>query len=81
MGTRSNRDGVGTRVEIESGGRNQMTEVRSGGSYLGHSDMRVHFGLGAADRADRITLRWPSGAVQELRNVAANQVLTVTEPR
>jgi len=81
VGTRSNRDGVGTRVEIESGGRNQMTEVRSGGSYLGHSDIRVHFGLGAADRADRITLRWPSGAVQELRNVAANQVLTVTEPR
>ena len=80
VGTRSNRDGIGTRIEIEVAGRRQTTEVRSGSSYLSHNDIRVHFGLGAAARVDRITLRWPSGTVQELRDAAANQILTVTEP-
>ena len=80
VGTRSNRDGVGTRIEIDAGGRRQVAEVRSGGSYLGHDDMRAHFGLGKAGHVDSVTLRWPSGITQTLKNVAVNQVLVVTEP-
>ena len=80
VGTRGNRDGIGTRIEIEAAGRRQVSEVRSGSSFLGHNDIRVHFGLGKAARVDRISLRWPSGTVQELRDIAVNQVLTVTEP-
>ena len=80
VGTRGNRDGVGTRIEIEAAGRKQVGEVRSGGSYLGHDDMRVHFGLGDAEVVDRVRLRWPSGTIQTLRGVSANQVLTVIEP-
>ena len=76
----SNRDGVGTRIELEAAGHRQVNEVRSGGSYLGHDDMRVHFGLGKTGRVDRVTLRWPSGIVQTLEDVEVNQVLTVTEP-
>ncbi len=80
VGSRSNRDGVGTRIELEAAGHRQVNEVRSGGSYLGHDDMRVHFGLGKARRVDRVTLRWPSGIVQTLEDIEVNQVLTVTEP-
>jgi hypothetical protein len=80
IGTRSNRDGIGTRIELEVGGLKQYAEVRSGGSYLSMNDRRVHFGLGAAQRVERIELHWPSGAVQILRDVAANQVLQVREP-
>ncbi len=80
VGTRSNRDGVGTRIEIDAGGRRQVAEVRSGGSYLGHDDMRAHFGLGKAELVDSVTLRWPSGITQTLKNVGVNQVLVVTEP-
>ena len=80
VGTRSNRDGIGTRIELDVGGRRQVTEVRSGGSYLGHDDMRAHFGLGKAELVDSVTLRWPSGVTQTLENVAVNQVLVVTEP-
>ena len=80
VGTRGNRDGIGTRVELEAAGRRQVSEVRSGSSFLGHNDIRLHFGLGDAATVDRIALRWPSGVVQELQDVAVNQVLTVTEP-
>jgi enediyne biosynthesis protein E4 len=62
-GTKSNRDGIGARVTIDAGGRRQVAEVRSGGSYVSHNDMRPHFGLGTAGRVDRLTIRWPSGQV------------------
>ena len=80
VGTRSNRDGIGTRIELTAAGKTQVREVRSGTSYLSHSDMKVHFGLGKAAQVEEIVLRWPSGAVQTLKGVAANQVLEVTEP-
>ena len=66
VGTRSNRDGIGTRIEITAGGKQQVAEVRSGSSYLSHDDMRVHFGLAQEHTVDAMTLRWPSGTVQEL---------------
>ncbi len=55
-----------------------MNEVRSGGSYLSQDDLRVHFGLGRAATAD-LEIRWPSGAVDKIAGVRANQVVTITE--
>jgi hypothetical protein len=80
VGTRSNRDGIGTRIAVSAGGRVQYAEVQSGSSYLCYNDARAHFGLGEAPRAESVELRWPSGAVQTLSDVAANQILTVREP-
>ena len=80
VGTRSNRDGIGTRIEISAAGQHQTAEVRSGTSFLSHSDLKVHFGLGAAAVVDSVVLHWPSGTIQTLHEVAANQILTVREP-
>ena len=82
IGTKSNRSGIGTRVictTTGSGGEHrQMDEVRSGGSYLSQSDLRVHFGLAAAKTAD-IEIRWPSGIVDRLSGVEVNRIITVVE--
>ncbi len=79
VGVKSNRSGIGARVICTSGaGHRQMDEVRSGGSYISQNDLRVHFGLGKASRAD-LEIRWPSGVVDRLTGVAANQVITVIE--
>src|SRR5262245_58511942 len=65
-GARSNRDAIGARVEIRAGGKVQVQEVRSGGSYLSSNDVRVHFGLGSASRVESIRVRWPNGNVEDL---------------
>jgi hypothetical protein len=78
-GTRSNRDAIGARLRLTLGPRTQIREIKAGSSYLGQSDLRVHFGLGSAARADRLEVRWPSGRVEILRNVAANQIVTIRE--
>ncbi len=72
--------GLGAKVTIASGGVEQTTEIVSGGSFLAHSDGRVHFGLGFNQAVDWVEIRWPSGRVQRLEDVAANQFLTVEEP-
>ena len=79
VGTRSNRDGVGAKVRVVAEGLEQIRQVRSGSSYLAASDMRLHFGLGFRARADLIEVKWPSGVVQQLEQVAANQVLVIKE--
>ena len=79
VGTRSNRDGIGARVEIDAGGLRQVDEVRANSSYLSASDLRVHFGLGRASRIDRITVRWPSGQVDTLRDQGVDRVVVVRE--
>ena len=79
IGGPSNRDGLGARVTIDAGGRKQLFEVRSDGSYLSHSDMRVHAGLGAAARAARVEIRWPSGRVESVPNVAADRFYVARE--
>ncbi len=79
-GTRSNRDGIDTQITLESANGRQTAMVRAGGSYLSQHQLDPVFGLGTATRADKITLRWPSGTVQVLTNVAANQRLEVVEP-
>ena len=80
-GVRSNRDGMGARVTITAQGRTQMREVKSASSYLGQNDLRVHFGLGDATRVERIDVRWPAGDVETIRDVAADQIVTVTESK
>jgi hypothetical protein len=79
QGTKSNRDGYGARVELTAGGITQTDEVRAGSGYVSSSDPALHFGLGAATRAARIIIHWPSGAVNELAAEMANQELVVRE--
>lgn len=79
-GTKSTRDAFGARVRLRTGTKWQLREVQGGGSYLSNSDARLHFGLGDTAQVDEIQIRWPSGAVSVLRDVSANQFLTVREP-
>ena len=80
-GRKSNRDGIGAEVKIVSAsGAPQYATVTTSGSYLSASDRRVHFGLGADASVKSIEIRWPSGIVQRLENVNANQILSATEP-
>jgi hypothetical protein len=79
QGTRSNRSGIGAKVIVKAGEHTQMEEVRSGGSYLSQSDLRLHFGLGSMTHADLVEIRWPSGLVDRLANVPTNQLIRVKE--
>lgn len=79
VGTSSNRDGYGAEVTITAGGRSQTAVYNPTNSYIGQREPRLHFGLGAATTVSRISIKWPSGIVQELTNVAADQLHTVTE--
>ena len=78
-GARSNRSAIGARVTLTAGGRTQVAEIRGGGSYLSQSDLRLHFGLGSSSIADQIEIRWPSGAVQNVRGVRANRIHIIRE--
>ena len=80
VGTRSNRDGLGSRVTVRTGDREQTQQTRSSFSYLSQSDPRLFFGLGAYDRADRIDIAWPSGIRQQLKDVEADRILDISEP-
>lgn len=77
-GTKSNRSAIGARVVVRYGGKTQAQEVLSGSSFLSSSDPRLHFGLGNAKSAD-IEVCWPSGLVEHLSDVSANQFLTLRE--
>ncbi len=79
VGTRSNRDGIGARISVKNGQRAFVDEVRSGSSYISQNDMRVHFGLGAATRAESVRVRWPSGLVEHFDNLPADQIHTLKE--
>jgi hypothetical protein len=78
-GTRSNRAGLGATVVVSAAGRRQARAVLSQTSYYSHDDVRLHFGLGAAARADTIEVRWPSGAMDVLRDVPGRQVVRIRE--
>ena len=79
VGTRSNRSAIGARLVLTLGMRRLQREVQSGSSYLAQNDLRVHFGLGPALRADRLEVTWPSGTQERFDTVAANQILTIEE--
>ena len=78
-GARSSRAGLGATVVVEAEGRTQARAVLSQASYYSHDDLRVHFGLGRASRADRVEVRWPSGTVDVLRNVEGRRVVVIRE--
>jgi hypothetical protein len=78
-GVRSNRDGVGAHVRVVAGGRVQMDEVHSGRSYQGHHGLRLHFGLGRHERADRVEVRWIGGTVDVVQDIPADRCITITE--
>jgi enediyne biosynthesis protein E4 len=78
-GTKSNRAALNARIKIFAGGVTQTDEVRSGGSYLSQSDLRLHFGLGAAKKVDRVEIRWPSGKIETLSDLAADKFYSVLE--
>jgi enediyne biosynthesis protein E4 len=79
VGTKSNRSAVGARVRCVTGKHEQVDEVRSGGSYMSQNDLRIHFGLGKAERADLVEIRWPSGLVERFADVPVNRFLTIRE--
>src|SRR5712664_3368947 len=85
IGTKSNRSGIGARLRCvshppdEAKPHQQIDEVRSGGSYISQNDLRVHFGLGKADKAEILEVRWPSGIIGTLKDLKSNQLIYVQE--
>ncbi|HEY6339228.1 MAG TPA: CRTAC1 family protein [Candidatus Sulfotelmatobacter sp.] len=85
IGTKSNRSGIGARLTCvtsvpgESKPHRQIDEVRSGGGYISQNDLRVHFGLGNAEKVDMLEIRWPSGQIDTLKEIKVNQLIYVKE--
>jgi enediyne biosynthesis protein E4 len=79
IGTRSNRDGFGTRIEIHDAMGVRILEAGASGSYLSSSDPRVHIGLGKETRVPEVTLFWPSGTIQRLQNLESDYLYTIRE--
>ncbi len=80
-GTKSNRDGIGAKVEVVAAGKRWTAERVAGSGYLSQDDGRMHFGLGAATVIDKLLVHWPSGREQTLEKLAVDRVLTVEEPK
>jgi hypothetical protein len=81
VGSKSNRDGIGAVVRVESRSGKQWNRVRSGSSYASQSDLALTFGLGADQSASLMEIDWPSGTVQRFSNIAANQFLVIDESK
>ncbi|MDQ1470525.1 MAG: enediyne biosynthesis protein [Bryobacterales bacterium] len=80
VGVKSNRSAIGARVYCRTESHTGIQEVRSGGSYLSQSDLRLHFGLGDTTHCS-LEIRWPNGGIEKIADVPANQILTITEGR
>jgi hypothetical protein len=81
LGTRANRDGLGASLRLTLGsGRSLVRHATTAVGYGGSSDRRVHFGLGAEDRVERLEITWPAGCFQVLENLSVDRVLEVREP-
>ena len=80
IGTRSNRDGLGAKIKLTaSSGTAQFNHATTSVGYASSSDRRIHFGLGGEKLVRSLEIRWPSGAIQVLKDVKADQVLTIRE--
>jgi len=79
LGTEANRLAIGAKVKVIAGSLVQIGEVRSGGSYLSQNDLRIHFGLGIAEKVDRVEIRWPGGPVETLKNLLVDRLYGVRE--
>ena len=78
-GPKSPRDAVGATVYLSASGIRQRGDVLSGGSYISSNDMRVHFGLGDADKVDQLEIHWPSGGVEKIQLPFVNRIYDITE--
>ena len=78
-GTKSNRLAIGARLKLVAGGMTQTDEIHSGGSYISQNDLRVHFGLGKATKIDSLEIHWPSGKVETVKDLDADQYYSVLE--
>jgi hypothetical protein len=81
VGTKSNRDAIGARVKLFSGGTMQSRFVRSGSSYLSQSELPVTFGVGKQDTVERIVIDWSSGRSEEYKNLQSGKAYEVTEEK
>jgi hypothetical protein len=81
VGHRSNRDAIGARVTVRTGELSQVWEIKRTVGIYSCSDPRAHFGLGEALKADLVRVRWPSGKVDEFRDVAADRHYLVDEEK
>ncbi len=79
IGDTSNRDGVGARITLSAGGKKQYAQKVSSSGYLSTNDPRIHFGLGNDTIVDSIEIIWPSGKTRKLKNIKANQTITIKE--
>jgi hypothetical protein len=78
-GTKSNRMAIGARIKVKAAGMVQTDEIHSGNSYLSQNDMRLHFGLANAKTVEEVEIRWPSGKVETLKDLAADKLYPVLE--
>lgn len=81
VGSTSNRDGIGSRIKLMTGGKVQTAQKKSTSGYLSQNDSRVHFGLMKNAVVEKIEIKWPSGKFQVLENIKANQILTIKEQK
>jgi len=79
LGTKSNRLAIGARITVRTGSVTQFSEVKGGSSYLSQNDLRQHFGLGANEKMDEVTVRWPNGQSEVMKNVPADFIYTIVE--
>ena len=79
VGTKSNKAAIGARVTVKAGALVQFSEVRGGASYLSQNDLRLHFGLAANDKMSEVSIRWPNGETEVLRDVPADFIYTLVE--
>ena len=78
-GPKSPRDAMGAKAFVTTGGIRQRGDVFSGGSYASSSDQRLHFGLGAATKVDKLEIHWPGGAKEQIMMPAVDRIYTVVE--
>ncbi len=81
VGTKSNRDAIGTAAKIFHGTSSQARLVKGGSSYLSQSELPVTFGLGKRDKIDRLVIEWPSGRTEEYKNLAAGRAYECVEAK
>jgi hypothetical protein len=80
QGTQSNRDGIGARITVQTASGQQIREIRSGDGFRYMSSLAAHFGLGQDEAIEQVTIRWPSGEVHVLEDVAINGTVVAVEP-
>lgn len=80
-GTKSNRDGIGARLELTAGGKKLVAERSTGSGYLSQDDGRIHFGLGTSAKVEKLVVKWPSGREQVIDTLSVDRVVVIEEPK